>query len=50
MSLKQQLVSSWASDGLDVEKLHTKVVNIDIDNIICIAITIIVIVIPKTRG
>ena len=25
MSLKQQLVSSWASDGLDVEKLHTKV-------------------------
>lgn len=55
LGLKQQLVSSWASDGLDEEKLHTKVFNFNINNsiaiaiIIGIAIAIIVIVVPTTQ-
>ena len=56
LGLKQQLVSSWASDGLDMEKLHTKVLDMNIDSssitmaiiIIDIANAIIFIVIPKT--
>ena len=56
LGLKQQLVSSWGSDGLDEEKLHTKVVIFNINSIaialiigiaiaiiICIAITTIII-------
>ena len=55
LGLKQQLVSSWASDGLDMEKLHTKVLDMNIDSSITMAIiiidianAIIFIVIPKT--
>ena len=55
LGLKQQLVSSWASDGLNMEKLHTKVLDMNIDSSITMAIiiidianAIIFIVIPKT--
>ena len=53
LGLKQQLVSSWGSDGIDEEKLHTKVIIFNINDIAIaitndIAINIIIFIFPKT--
>ena len=43
LGLKQQLVSSWGSDGLDEQKLNTKVIIFD-----SIAITILIMMMTMT--